>query len=181
MYAFDSSASGICQYPFVRSHLVKYRAPFNFETNSSKVGIGSASKTMMRFNLLNSMHNLMVLSIFIATVIGEAYGDDHRLMMPDKSMLSISASIESVACTGSGYCFILKSVSSTNRIMSVCVLCAESCPANHSTGQEILAAKVLFRCAGWGLTFRPASHLTGILSGLYQEIQYLFLSLYHHL
>ena len=50
-------------------------------------------------------------------VIGEAYGDDDRLMMPDESILSISVSIESVACTGSGYCFILKGVSSTNRIV----------------------------------------------------------------
>ena len=96
---------------------MKYRAPFNFETNSSKVGIGSASKKVMLFNLLKYMHNLMVLSFFITTVIGKAYGDDDRLMMPDESILSISASTESIACMGRGYCFILKGVSSTNRIV----------------------------------------------------------------
>ena len=52
--------------------------------------IGSASKTVMRFNLLKSMHNLMVLSIFITTVIGEEYGGDDRLMMPDESIIVLS-------------------------------------------------------------------------------------------
>ena len=50
-------------------------------------------------------------------MIGEAYGDDDRLMMPEEGKLSISVLIESVACTGSGYCFILKGVTSTNRIV----------------------------------------------------------------
>ena len=81
------------------------------------MGIGSASKTMMRFKFLKSMHNLVVLSFFITTWIGEACGDDDRLMMPDESIISISASIESIECTGTGYCFILKGVSSTNQVV----------------------------------------------------------------
>ena len=103
--------------PFVKSHFVKYLAPFNLDKSSSKVGIGSASKTVMLLSFLKSIHNLIVLSFFITTVIGEAYGDDDRLMIPEASMLSTSVSTASVACTGSGYCLILNGVSSTTRIL----------------------------------------------------------------
>ena len=101
----------------LKSHFVKYLAPFNLDKSSSKVGIGSASKTVMLLSFLKSIHNLIVLSFFITTVIGEAYGDDDRLMIPEASMLSTSVSTASVACTGSGYCLILNGVSSTTRIL----------------------------------------------------------------
>ena len=79
---------------------MKYRAPLSFETGLSKVEMGSASKTVMRFNLLKSRQNLMVLSLFITTVIREAYGDDDRVMMPEEGILSMSVLVASVAVVG---------------------------------------------------------------------------------
>ena len=103
VYCLQLSFKGICQYPLVRSSLVKYLALVILVTISSICGIGSLSNMVIELNFLKSIHRRMFPSGFDTSVIGLQYGLLEGLIISCSSIVSISFSIASLALKGVGY------------------------------------------------------------------------------
>ena len=85
----SSGATGICQYPLVRSIFDKYFLPLSLRNKSSAVVMGSGSTSVILFNFRKSMHTLLEPSFFTMTM-GDAYGDIDGLTTPISSIVSTS-------------------------------------------------------------------------------------------
>ena len=72
----SSSATGICQYPLLRSIFEKNFDFPNCWKRSSEVFIGCGSATVTLFNFLQSTQMRFEPSFFFTITAGEAYGDD---------------------------------------------------------------------------------------------------------
>ena len=68
-------ATGICQYPLVRSIFDKYFLPFSLQNKSSVVVMGSGSTSRILFNFRKSMYTLLEPSFFFTMTMGDAYSN----------------------------------------------------------------------------------------------------------
>ena len=69
----SSGATGICQYPLVRSFFDKYFLPLSLMNRSFSVVIGSGSTLVILFNFRKSMHTVLKPSSFFKMTISDAY------------------------------------------------------------------------------------------------------------
>src|SRR4029434_2793548 len=88
-----SAARGTCQYPLLRSRVVRYLALPSRSISSSTLGIGYGSKVDIEFNFLKSMQNLILPSFLGTSIIGHDHSLWEGSMMPISNMVSTSCLI----------------------------------------------------------------------------------------
>ena len=112
----SSGATGVCQYPLVRSIFDKYFLPLSLWNKSSAVVMGSGSTSVILFNFRKSTHTLLEPSFFFTMTMGNAYGDVDGLTTPISSIVSTSFLNSSHMAYGKGYGLHLIGVSSDSLI-----------------------------------------------------------------
>ena len=112
----SSGATGVCQYPLVRSIFDKYFLPLSLRNKSSAVVMGSGSTSVILFNFRKSTHTLLEPSFFFTMTMGNAYGDVDGLTTPISSIVSTSFLNSSHMAYGKGYGLHLIGVSSDSLI-----------------------------------------------------------------
>ncbi|MEE6519511.1 hypothetical protein FKM82_031372 [Ascaphus truei] len=96
----DSSARGICQYPFVRSRVEIYSALPSESSNSSTLGIGYASNLDTAFTFRKSTQNLTFTSGLGTNTIGLHHSLWDSSITPNSNMSIISLSTRSFRPSG---------------------------------------------------------------------------------
>ena len=120
----SSGATGICQYPLVRSIFDKYFLPLSLRNKSSAVVMGSGSTSVILFNFQKSTHIVLEPSFFFTMTMGDAYGDVDGLTTPISSIVSTSFLDSSHIAYNKGYGLHLIGVSSVSLIWMAYILLA---------------------------------------------------------